>query len=187
MLSSMLKFRAIPVTIVWVQSILVFLNNSLAEPQSQPFFYASIPYVREVTCASQTLLQEVVEMSTSDSSGAVDSDEAPPVRTIDAVNTKKQPPPESTESIWTRRLVILSFWAVVVFLGLPVWWKTTTVYRANLPVQEMLDWADGKVLPSANTACLALMNPSSRSVVQYSHYASLLMHRPCLCKMLNVL
>jgi phosphatidylinositol glycan class S len=26
-----------------------------------------------------------------------------------------------------------------------VWWKTTTVYRAPLPLQEMLDWADGKV------------------------------------------
>ena len=64
---------------------------------------------------------------------------------VDAVKAPKEPPPETSESRWTRRLVLLSFWAVAVFFGLPVWWKTTTVYRAPLPLQEMLDWADGKV------------------------------------------
>ncbi|KAI4104987.1 MAG: hypothetical protein LQ339_003604 [Xanthoria mediterranea] len=56
----------------------------------------------------------------------------------------KQPPPESRESIRVRQLVILSFWAIVVFLGLPIWWWTTSVYRARLPLQEMEDWAEGK-------------------------------------------
>lgn len=59
-------------------------------------------------------------------------------------NAKNQPPPESPESIKTRGLVILSFWAVVVLLGLPVWLWTTSIYRASLPLQDMLDWADGK-------------------------------------------
>jgi phosphatidylinositol glycan class S len=58
----------------------------------------------------------------------------------------KQPPPETKESLWMRRWVIVSFWAVVVCLGLPVWWKTTAIYRAQLPLQAMTDWADGKVL-----------------------------------------
>ena len=58
----------------------------------------------------------------------------------------KKPPPESTESIKTRGLVILSFWAVVILLGLPVWFWTTSIYRASLPLQDMLDWADGRVL-----------------------------------------
>ncbi|KAL8909149.1 MAG: hypothetical protein Q9171_005154 [Xanthocarpia ochracea] len=58
--------------------------------------------------------------------------------------TTKQPPPESRESIRVRQLVILSFWAVVIFLGLPIWWWTTSVYRARLPLQEMEDWAEGK-------------------------------------------
>jgi phosphatidylinositol glycan class S len=62
----------------------------------------------------------------------------------DAVRTK-QPPPPSPESTRTRQLVVLSFWAVVILLGLPIWWKTTTIYRANLPLQSMTDWADGKV------------------------------------------
>ncbi|KAL8649220.1 MAG: hypothetical protein Q9226_005665 [Calogaya cf. arnoldii] len=58
--------------------------------------------------------------------------------------TPKQPPPESKESIRVRQLVILSFWTIVVFLGLPIWWWTTSVYRARLPLQEMEDWAEGK-------------------------------------------
>jgi len=56
-----------------------------------------------------------------------------------------QPPPETKESLWLRRTVIVSFWAVVAFLGLPIWWKTTAIYRAELPLQSMIDWADGKV------------------------------------------
>jgi len=59
----------------------------------------------------------------------------------------KKPPPESSDSIRVRGLVIFSFWAVVVFLGLPVWLWTTSIHRASLPLQEMLDWADGKVCP----------------------------------------
>ena len=58
---------------------------------------------------------------------------------------KKQPPPESSHSIRSRAFVIFSFWAVVVFLGLPTWWWTTSIHRARLPLEVMLDWADGKV------------------------------------------
>ncbi len=63
--------------------------------------------------------------------------------------TFKKPPPESSESIRVRGLVIFSFWAVVILLGLPVWLWTTSIHRASLPLQEMLDWADGKVTPGA--------------------------------------
>jgi phosphatidylinositol glycan class S len=62
-----------------------------------------------------------------------------------AAKLTKQPPPETKESLWLRRLSILSFWAVVVFLGLPIWLKTTAIYRAELPLQDMTDWAEGKV------------------------------------------
>jgi phosphatidylinositol glycan class S len=64
---------------------------------------------------------------------------------LDAVRTKTPPPPETSASLWLRRYVILSFWAVVVILGLPTWWKTTAIYRADLPLSYMTDWADGKV------------------------------------------
>ena len=64
---------------------------------------------------------------------------------LGAVSVKKQPPPETLESIRIRKLVIGSFWVIVIFLGLPMWWWTTSIYRASLPLQEMLEWADGKV------------------------------------------
>ncbi|KIV94193.1 hypothetical protein PV10_01982 [Exophiala mesophila] len=60
-----------------------------------------------------------------------------------AVTTTKQPPPENPEAIRLRTKVVFSFWAVILLLGLPTWWKTTSIYRAELPLQDMLDWADG--------------------------------------------
>jgi len=57
----------------------------------------------------------------------------------------KEPPPEKPADKRRRGFVILSFWLIVVLLGLPIWWQTTTIYRADLPLQEMLDWAEGRV------------------------------------------
>ncbi|PYH76487.1 hypothetical protein BO82DRAFT_387295 [Aspergillus uvarum CBS 121591] len=56
----------------------------------------------------------------------------------------RPPPPEKPEAIRTRFKVIAAFWAVIIFLGFPIWWKTTSIYRASLPIPEMIDWADGK-------------------------------------------
>lgn len=58
---------------------------------------------------------------------------------------RKQPPPEKPADVGRRTLVIVSFWLIVLCLGLPIWWQTTTIYRAKLPLDEMLDWADGRV------------------------------------------
>ncbi|KAF5863877.1 GPI transamidase component [Aspergillus alliaceus] len=57
---------------------------------------------------------------------------------------RRLPPPERPEAIQTRFKVIAAFWAVIIFLGLPIWWKTTSIYRASLPIQDMVEWADGK-------------------------------------------
>lgn len=69
----------------------------------------------------------------------------PPSSSPSNTNAGPKPPPESAQSLWLRRSVILSFWAVVLLLGLPVWWKTTAIYRSELPIQSMTDWAEGKV------------------------------------------
>lgn len=61
------------------------------------------------------------------------------------VNPSQRPPLENPESVRIRGLVITSFWLVVIFLGLPTWWYTTSIHRARLPLREMLEWADGKV------------------------------------------
>lgn len=58
---------------------------------------------------------------------------------------RKEAPPEKLSDIKRRTWVIISFWLIVLFLGLPIWWKTTAIPRANLPLDEMMDWADGKV------------------------------------------
>ncbi|CAG8956700.1 hypothetical protein HYFRA_00012244 [Hymenoscyphus fraxineus] len=68
-----------------------------------------------------------------------------PVNAVNATPKKKEPPPEKPEHIRLRILVISSWWAIIIFLGLPVWWYTTTIYRASLPLDEMRDWADGRV------------------------------------------
>ncbi|OAA36830.1 Phosphatidylinositol-glycan biosynthesis class S protein [Metarhizium rileyi] len=71
--------------------------------------------------------------------------------TLDATPTQgiaqpvaKQPPPEKPMETRRRTHVILSFWFIVLILGLPIWWKTTSIYRADLPLERMLQWADGK-------------------------------------------
>ncbi|KAI6782668.1 uncharacterized protein J7T54_003681 [Emericellopsis cladophorae] len=56
----------------------------------------------------------------------------------------KLPPNEKGSDVRRRSFIVLSFWAVVVMLGLPFWWYTTSIYRANLPLDRMLEWADGK-------------------------------------------
>jgi GPI-anchor transamidase subunit S len=75
----------------------------------------------------------------------LDDSSKEPKNVVKAATARVQPPPETPASISLRRWVVLSFWGVVIFLGLPIWWKTTTIYRASLPLQTMIDWAEGKV------------------------------------------
>jgi len=58
---------------------------------------------------------------------------------------KNKTPPESAEGVATRRWILFSFWAVALFLGLPVWLWTTSVPRSSLPLQSMNQWAEGQV------------------------------------------
>lgn len=43
-----------------------------------------------------------------------------------------------------RSQIVFSFWAVVLFLGLPLWYLTTSIYRAPLPLGQMTGWSEGK-------------------------------------------
>ncbi|KAG9536686.1 hypothetical protein KCU90_g27422, partial [Aureobasidium melanogenum] len=63
---------------------------------------------------------------------------------VHAALAKKQPPPESPQGVKTRRWIIFSFWAIVGLLGLPIWFATTTVPRAALPLDSMDAWASGQ-------------------------------------------
>lgn len=62
------------------------------------------------------------------------------------------PPPESPSAVWTRRIIIFAFWAVVATLGLPHWIWTTSIYRSDLPAEQMTQWAEGRV--SCTCTCM---------------------------------
>ncbi|KAK5110918.1 hypothetical protein LTR62_005456 [Meristemomyces frigidus] len=53
------------------------------------------------------------------------------------------PPAQSPQVTWTRRWIIMSFWAIIVCFGLPHWLLTTSTYRATLPLDSMDWWAQG--------------------------------------------
>ncbi|KID82557.1 Phosphatidylinositol-glycan biosynthesis class S protein [Metarhizium guizhouense ARSEF 977] len=72
------------------------------------------------------------------------ADASVPAQEAAARPIAKQPPPEKPAHTRRRTHVILSFWFIVLVLGLPIWWKTTSIYRADLPLEKMLQWADGK-------------------------------------------
>ncbi|KAK5461182.1 GPI transamidase component [Exophiala xenobiotica] len=76
----------------------------------------------------------------------METSSAPPPN---AVATKKQPPPEKPEAVSLRTKIVISFWAVILVLGLPTWLQTTSIYRANLPLQDMVNWAEGLNTPAA--------------------------------------
>ncbi|PSK50381.1 GPI transamidase component PIG-S [Elsinoe australis] len=84
-------------------------------------------------------------MSTDAKTPAVNSSapsQSSPVAATSA--TRKQPPPETSESIKTRRYILASFWIIIALLGLPTWIYTTTVPRAPLPLDIMNQWANGQ-------------------------------------------
>lgn len=82
----------------------------------------------------------------ADSDGKNDViNEVPPANAVSVAPKKKEPPPESPESIRLRSWVIFSFWAIITVVGLPIWWSTTTIHRESLPLDQMMDWADGRV------------------------------------------
>jgi len=69
------------------------------------------------------------------------------------------PPQESRQHVQRRRLIILFLWAIVLAIGLPIWYNTTAVYRAVLPLQLMTDWAEGRV---CNNVCSSTVSRADR-------------------------
>ncbi|KAI0440786.1 phosphatidylinositol-glycan biosynthesis class S protein [Xylaria telfairii] len=95
-----------------------------------------------------------MSMSMSDESGAMNtttatepSGSSPTTKAKANPKSKskfKPPPPEQESHIFRRSLIVASFWLVVLCLGIPIWLKTTSIYRASLPLSQMMDWADGR-------------------------------------------
>lgn len=88
----------------------------------------------------------------------------------------KLPPPEKPVDIQRRSHIVLSFWLIVLLLGLPIWWKTTTIYRANLPLDGMLRWAEGRacrpVFPlQVSIVADALQDSDAQHLVRLTQHA----------------
>ncbi|KAI9834694.1 MAG: GPI transamidase component [Phylliscum demangeonii] len=85
----------------------------------------------------------------------------PPHETLPVVLApKKTAPPEPAEHVRRRGYIILSFWAVIILLGLPIWRWTTSIYRATLPVGEMTEWAEGKACRLVFPLQISIQAPS---------------------------
>jgi hypothetical protein len=101
--------------------------NSAATSKSSSHLTSNL--TTEATMA-EPLQEEVIASDNSDSP-------------VDA--SAESPPPEKANAIWTRRIIIFAFWAVVATLGLPHWIWTTSIYRSELPMEQMTQWAEGQV------------------------------------------
>lgn len=118
------------------------MASSISGDSGPHFIYErGISFVGAVLTFLRSSMQKLIGTA-EPTGGKIAANDTPTSITAAA---KKRPPLESPESVQTRSLVISSFWAIVIILGLPMWWWTTSIHRARLPLQEMLEWADGKV------------------------------------------
>lgn len=121
----------------------------------------------------------------NDSSARADKVESTPdlASVVGQALSQKQPPPESSSHITRRRWLLLWFWAVAVFLGLPFWVHTTSVHRASLPIDTMNAWAAGQVLSyllfTVKQALNIVVGLSSRVSVTCSHRCTILESTRC--------
>ncbi|KAJ1324487.1 GPI-anchor transamidase subunit S [Microdochium nivale] len=98
-----------------------------------------------------------------------------------ASTTRTLPPPEKQSDILRRSSVILSFWFIVLCLGLPIWWHTTAIHKAPLPLAKMVEWADGLACPPQ----YPLYVQFEASNLEPTHYTKLLEHTQLSLNSLN--
>ncbi|GJN89101.1 hypothetical protein Rhopal_002075-T1 [Rhodotorula paludigena] len=53
----------------------------------------------------------------------------------------RSPPTSPRVDVRSRRWTVASFW-VILLLGVPLWWRTTTLERQPLPEARILDWTE---------------------------------------------
>ncbi|KAL5622081.1 hypothetical protein BROUX41_006026 [Berkeleyomyces rouxiae] len=93
-----------------------------------------------------------------------------------AAPAKKDPPPQSLADQRRRMMVVLSFWAVVLFLGVPIWWRLTAIYRAALPLDQMQQWSDGRACRSVfplqiSVRANSIPNADAETLVRLTQHA----------------
>ncbi|KXJ86830.1 phosphatidylinositol-glycan biosynthesis class S protein [Microdochium bolleyi] len=117
-----------------------------------------------------TAVQQPSVQATSAGQKAAGTASTTPATTPSAA--RKPPPPEKKNEILRRSSVIASFWFIVLCLGLPIWWHTTTIHKAPLPLTQMTEWADGLACPPQ----YPLYVQFEASTLEPKHYTKLLEH-----------
>jgi GPI-anchor transamidase subunit S len=64
------------------------------------------------------------------------------------MTSKATAPTAPLVDLASRRILVLSFWAILL-LGLPFWWHTTTIERLALPKGQVEAWKSQEVSYSA--------------------------------------
>lgn len=68
------------------------------------------------------------------------------------MTSKPTAPTAPLVDLTSRRIIVLSFWAILL-LGLPFWWYTTTIERLTLPKGQVEAWKSQEV--SYSSGCSA--------------------------------
>ncbi|KAI8981885.1 phosphatidylinositol-glycan biosynthesis class S protein [Mycotypha africana] len=72
---------------------------------------------------------------------------------------------EFEDTAKVTRLVVFAFWAVVL-IGIPFWWKTTEIYRANLPFSEIEAWYSKQACDLVMPTQFTIFIPKSLNIQQ---------------------
>ncbi|KAJ2821185.1 hypothetical protein FBU31_004986, partial [Coemansia sp. 'formosensis'] len=59
---------------------------------------------------------------------------------------RRRSDPKTIISVQNDRRVVVASILIILLLGLPLWWTTTRVYRAELPATEIADFSPDQVL-----------------------------------------
>jgi len=62
---------------------------------------------------------------------------------------------------WTQTLTAFSVGFIIIIVGLPIWWKTTEVYRANLPYEKIHELNDNRKINMKFTLFVGCMENDS--------------------------
>ena len=68
-----------------------------------------------------------------------------PLRMVQEVQRKEEEGAVEGREKWRQNISSLSVLAVAVLVGLPLWWKTTEVYRSPLPYSDIQNLAGQQV------------------------------------------
>lgn len=116
---------------------------AMAEPISDTAKSGQAPIPNTSTERAQDATTNTTPRDTKPSLS--DAQEIPPTTAVSALTSKQKTTPfESPQAISLRRRIIISFWLLILLLGLPLWISTQRVIRSPLPEADINAWSSGQ-------------------------------------------